>query len=276
MEERELNQDMLRFLRQITSDGVIDREEVWDLGLFLKENEAARNSWPGDSLWDTLEEIFADDAVDADEVAHLENEIHAIELVCHNRTPAPTEVEAAPELTASAVTLPQVDLQTDIESQVPNKPASKVDLNAHTCTCSDWLNKRQSRPAGSIARMCRCMATAFELAINAKPGEAESWGAHFIDLARLLSTYGLGGVAEANWRGLQGADLKYFVSWDKGEWASVFADNGEGIFERFGYHRSAKRWSYGERPIGAAALEKFFGGQAKDEDGNTVFLTKSG
>jgi hypothetical protein len=274
MEERELNQDMLRFLRQITSDGVIDREEVWDLGLFLKENEAARNTWPGDSLWGTLEEIFADDVVDADEVAHLEKEIHGIELECQKRSPAPADSPAAPELTASEVSLPQVDLQLDIESQIPNKPASKVDLNTHSCTCSDWLNNRQNNPARTIARMCRCMATGFELAINAKPGEAESWGAHFIDLARLLSTYGLGGVAEANWRVLHGPGLEYFVSWDQGPWASVFADNGEGIFERFGYQRTEKRWSYGVRPTGAAALEKFFGDQNQSDDGNTVFLKK--
>lgn len=273
MEERELNHDMLRFLRQITSDGVIDREEVWDLGHFLQDNEAARTSWPGEALWKTLADIFADDVVDPEEAERLETEIRAIELECHRRTKAPADSAETPALDESEIELPVVDFEIDLDSPIPNRPASHVNLKEHTCTCQDWLNKRKNSPANSIARMCRCMAGAYEIAINAKPAEAEGWGSHFIDLAQLLSTYGLGGIAEANWRVLQGPGMEYFVSWDEGPWASVFADNGEGIFERFGYLRPEKRWSYGERPQGAKALEAFFDAQAQETDG-TIYLQK--
>lgn len=103
------------------------------------------------------------------------------------------------------------------------------------------------------------MSTAFERALNGLPDLYEQMGPHLVNLIRLLSTYGLGGIAEAEWRLLEGAGFHHFVSWNRGEWIAVFTENDEGLFERFSYNRSEKRWAFGVKPVGEGELLHFFG-----------------
>lgn len=119
------------------------------------------------------------------------------------------------------------------------------------------------------------MANGFELAMNGKPELYEELGAGMVNLLRLLSTYGLGGVSESDWRQLDGDGHYHFVSWDNRDWVNVFTENDEGIFERFGYNRRENRWAYGLAPVGAGAILHFVKEQLQDQEGKTVFIGKS-
>jgi hypothetical protein len=101
------------------------------------------------------------------------------------------------------------------------------------------------------------MSTAFDRALNARPELYDALGPHLANLIRLLSTYGLGGIAEAEWRLLEGAGFHHFVSWGADNWVAVFTENDEGLFERFSYHRGEERWAYGVKPAGEDCLAHF-------------------
>jgi len=259
MEDRTVNEETLKFIRHITADGVVEKGEVWALGRFLKSDQDARNEWPGNVLWEILGEIFADDVVDDAEAEDLTRRMREIELECYRRnTPAgaePDEPDEAYEVID--LKLPPVDLKLEVESDRPGVEPSQVDLQARTCTCRDFEQKHSAFEPDSVSRLCRCMATAYERALNGMPELYDKLGAPMVNLIRLLSTYGLGGVSEDNWRLLEGGNFHHFVSWGGGDWVSVFSENEEGIFERFGYNRRERRWLYGVKPVGAGAVLHF-------------------
>ncbi|MGB0582619.1 MAG: hypothetical protein ACPGVU_23280 [Limisphaerales bacterium] len=106
------------------------------------------------------------------------------------------------------------------------------------------------------------MATAYERAMNANPELYEKLGPDMVNLVRMLSTYGLGGLSETNWRKLEGEGFHLFVSWNNDDdWVAIFAENDEGQFERFGYNRKEERWAFGVLPAGAGAVLNFIGNQ---------------
>lgn len=63
----EPHMETLRMIRRITSDGVLDMDEVYDLAHFLNECREARKSWPGNILWETMQSIFDDGEVTEEE-----------------------------------------------------------------------------------------------------------------------------------------------------------------------------------------------------------------
>ncbi len=63
--------ETLRVIRRITADGILTTDEVWDLTQYLNESRDARNSWPGNVLWSTLQSIFDDGVVTDDELEVL-------------------------------------------------------------------------------------------------------------------------------------------------------------------------------------------------------------
>lgn len=259
MEDRTVNEETLKYIRHITADGVVEKDEVWALGRFLKSDQDARTEWPGNVIWEILGEIFADDVVDDSEAEDLTRRMREIEKECYERNVAgdtePVELDDAYEVIDLEV--PAVDLQLEIESDRPGIDASQVDLNARTCTCREFVELHSAFDADSVSRLCRCMATAYERALNGMPDLYEKLGAPMVNLIRLLSTYGLGGVSEDNWRLLEGGNFHHFVSWGGSDWVSVFSENDEGAFERFGYNRRERRWLYGVKPVGAGAVLHF-------------------
>jgi hypothetical protein len=261
MEEPAKNDDLIHFLRQITADGIVDKQEIWDLGTLLQVNDDARTAWPGPVIWEILQQIFADKVVSDEEAEDLTVRLRQIEKECHDRSEA-EKAEILPETnyTVRELELPAIDMRLEIESTLPNESPARVDLGEHTCTCSDWNAHRKSYGANSIGRLCRCMSTAFERALNGRPELYDEMGATLVNLIRLLSTYGLGGIAEAQWRLLEGGGFNHFVSWDEGDWIAVFTENDEGLFERFGFNRRESRWAFGVRPLGAGALLDFISG----------------
>jgi len=63
--------ETLRMIRRVTADGILSIDEVWDLAEFFNENSDARNCWPGNILWPTLQSVFDDGVVDEDELEAL-------------------------------------------------------------------------------------------------------------------------------------------------------------------------------------------------------------
>ena len=259
MEDRTVNEETLRIIRHITADGIVEKDEVLGLGRYL-ENYDARTTWPGDVLWEILQGVFADGVVDESETEDLTRRLQVIEKECHQRnTPADgPSIALAGQYQVREISLPEVDLTLDVEAPRPGEPLSKVDLRQHTCTCDDWKAKHQEFAPDSVGRLCRCMATGYQLAMNGRPDLCDQFEPNLVNLLRLLSTYGLGGVAESNWRRLEGDDFNLFVSWDDQEdWIAIFAESEEGHFERFGYNRSEQRWAFGVVPHGAGAVLHF-------------------
>lgn len=275
MNEQSLNEELVHFLRQITADGVVDKQEIWDLGTLLHVNDDARNEWPGPVIWGILEQIFSDNVVTDEEARDLTERLREIEKECHARNSAGDVAEAEPvDYEVRELELPAVDMMMEVESHLPGVVPSKVNLMEHTCTCQDWVSHRQNFSRNSVGRLCRCICTAFERALNARPGLYDELSPHLVNLIRLLSTYGLGGIAEAEWRLLEGAGFHHFVSWDEGDWIAVFTENEEGLFERFGFNRREKRWAFGIKPVGAGALRRFFEEVEEngEQSGDTIFI----
>ena len=60
--------ETLRRIRRITADGLLDEQEVHDLAEYLRGEKTARDQWPGTILWPTLESIFEDGQLSAEEL----------------------------------------------------------------------------------------------------------------------------------------------------------------------------------------------------------------
>ena len=76
--------ETLRIIRRITADGILTLEEVWDLAGFLNENREARNQWPGNVLWPTMQSVFDDGVVDEEEMSVLGSMLSEICLQASN------------------------------------------------------------------------------------------------------------------------------------------------------------------------------------------------
>jgi hypothetical protein len=193
-----------------------------------------------------------------EEASDLTRRLRGIERECHDRQAScAVGGQRCGDYTVHQLELPTVEMEMEIESTLPGEAPARVDLRLQTCTCEDWQSYRVRYPVGGFGRLCRCMSTAFERVLNARPELHEQLGPHLVNLIRLLSTYGLGGIAEAEWRLLEGEGFHHFVSWGSDRWVAVFTENDEGLFERFGFHRDERRWAFGMRPVGEACLAHF-------------------
>lgn len=76
--------ETLRVIRRITADGMLTMEEVWDLAGFLNNHRTARNEWPGNVLWPTLQSVFDDGVVDEEEMAALGTMLSEVSLQAAN------------------------------------------------------------------------------------------------------------------------------------------------------------------------------------------------
>ncbi|MGB0582618.1 MAG: hypothetical protein ACPGVU_23275 [Limisphaerales bacterium] len=130
MEDRTVNEETLKFIRHITADGIVEKDEVWDLGRFLGNNNAARSSWPGDVVWEILEGIFEDNIVDDSEAEDLTQRLQGIEKEIHTRnTPeGGIKVDQEQPFETRELSLPAVAETMEIEAVRPNDPVSTVDL----------------------------------------------------------------------------------------------------------------------------------------------------
>jgi hypothetical protein len=155
MSDNTTNEELIHFLRQITADGIVDKQEIWDLGTFLHVNDDAREQWPGPMISKILQGIFEDKVVTDDEAADLTERLRGIEKECHDRNvTVGVGIEPSNDYAVSELALPVVEFQAEIEASLPGRAPSRVGLSGHTCTCEDWRKHRAAYPAASIGRLC--------------------------------------------------------------------------------------------------------------------------
>ncbi|MBG87178.1 MAG: hypothetical protein CMO80_09800 [Verrucomicrobiales bacterium] len=69
----------IRKIREITEDGKLEVDEVWNLSEYLTANPDAQQRWPGKKLWPIVEQVVEDNVVTKDELRMLAVEIADIE-----------------------------------------------------------------------------------------------------------------------------------------------------------------------------------------------------
>ena len=75
-------QQTLRLITEITSDGVVSFTELTHLAGYLNENREARKTWPGTAGFDVLRDILRDGRVDPHELDGLNLILEGVEIIC--------------------------------------------------------------------------------------------------------------------------------------------------------------------------------------------------
>ncbi|MFT6618231.1 MAG: hypothetical protein ACJASX_001118 [Limisphaerales bacterium] len=58
----------IRTIRDITEDGQLKHEEVWNLADFRRINPEAQTKWPRKKLWPIVQQVIEDDVFTNDEM----------------------------------------------------------------------------------------------------------------------------------------------------------------------------------------------------------------
>lgn len=168
--EKQPHQPTLRFIRRITSDGILEKGEIWDLTAFMNEDREARRDWPGNVLWETLTSVFDDGEVSSEEMAALGNILRDIENECGTiladkdefDDTTDSQLKPADPNAASSIQpyhLPKVSRTLT----VPDTEAGELtlDLSTQSCSCADWREHRRAYEIGEPGRLCVHLAHAF-------------------------------------------------------------------------------------------------------------------
>lgn len=241
-------QKTIAFLRTLTLDGFLTAEEIWALGKFFNDNPECTQVWPGDVLAPMLSSAFDDDSVNEEEMTLLAETISAVESewLARNPTLAETE-EYAGQFTTRPALVPLIDARIDVPS--PREDASfVVSLKEPTCTCPDW-QKRRAFSEHNPGRCCKHVAYAL-----LRTGKVlEPWLQALIDDC---FTYGRGMQASGDWLLVQVPEEKpAVITAGPSSWCNVLAPTEDG-YQMFAYNPEQRRWSYGEAPKHAGAIEK--------------------
>jgi len=241
-------QKTIAFLRTLTLDGLLTADEVWALAKFFNDNPACTREWPGDVLAPMLNSAFDDDSINEEEMTVMAETISAIESEWLARNPGLAESEeyAGPYTTRPAL-LPVIDARFDVPS--PREECSYVvALKDPACTCPEWQN-RAILPQHNPGRCCKHVAHAF-----LRTGKVfEPWLQALIDDC---FAYGRGTPASRDWLLVQVPEQKpAVITAGPNSWCNVFAPTPEG-YQTFAFNPEERRWSYGEAPVNAGAIEK--------------------
>ena len=238
----------IAFLRTLTLDGFLTAEEIWALAKFFNDNPECTQVWPGDVLAPMLNSAFDDDSINEEEMTVLAETISSIESewLAQNPNLVETAEYAGPYSTRIAL-IPVIDARFDVPS--PREDASfVVALKEPTCTCPDW-QQRRTFPEHTPGRCCKHVAHAF-----LRTGKVfEPW---FQALVDDCFTYARGTPLSADWLLVQVPEEKAAViTAGPNSWCNVFAPSSEG-YQKFAYNAEERRWSYGDAPSHAGAIEK--------------------
>lgn len=77
--------ETLRRIRRITADGILEASEVKSLADYLREDCDARSQWPGTILWPTLESIYEDGHLSAEELGVMGDILVGILTECASK-----------------------------------------------------------------------------------------------------------------------------------------------------------------------------------------------
>jgi len=253
----------VRFLRGLLFDGELSGEEVWCLANFLnKQPREICGEWPANVLIPLMQNVFADGELTELEMVRVATALLQIEKEWIRRFAATEWIEEGGGLPASPrrgfgsgtkPLLPTVNYVTNVASSSDNGEY-QVDLERHTCTCGDWVGMRRTAPAGDYKRLCKHMAGLYYALEIPDEIEDEMFGAFIMDHAgRERGTF-----PQDEWIVETVNGKKVLYGFSDRPWVNVFAPQG-GAYERFGFNKEERRWSYGESPRGFARFfkEKF-------------------
>jgi hypothetical protein len=255
-------QPTLRFIRRITSDGILEQGEIWDLAAFLNEDREARHTWPGNVLLETLNSVFDDGEVSPEEMAALGSILRDIENECGTifadkdefedsaeAPPKPADPSAATNI--QPYHLPKISKELTVAD--PEAGSLSLDLSTQSCTCADWKEQRRTSEIGEPGRLCVHLAHAFAESLQ----NQESVPAHTRALLEDLDHRGSGGEPGFTWQLLQLHDERILMGHGGPIWCHLYAPSRAGAYERFSYHREEKRWFFGAKPKHSRMLKKF-------------------
>jgi hypothetical protein len=253
---KELSEPVVRYLRGLLFDGELSGDEVWCLASWLnKQPKDICGAWPANILIPLLQNVFEDGEVTVEEMRAIAEALVQIEQEWLTRFALKEEnFDEIPQSdqspTSGSPSLPVVSYVGNVESS-SGAGEYEVNLANHSCTCPDWVGKRRSTPAQDYRRLCKHMAQLFHTLELGTETSDLAFEAFIIDHA----SRGKGTFPRDEWtvETVNGKRVLYGHS-PGAPWVNVFAPRGDS-YERFGFNKDEKRWSYGESPYGFA---KFF------------------
>jgi hypothetical protein len=249
---------VIRFLRGLLFDGELSGDEVWSLANWLNtQSRDVCQQWPANVLVPLLQNVFEDGELSSEEMLAVASALVKIEREWSTRF-APVEDAGEPSLgrtgkDAGGIKRPLLPVVDYIGTAASSDGTGeyRVDLKNHSCTCPDWVGWRRSTPPQDYKRVCKHIAQIYHaLEIASETGDP-MFDAFIVDhVCRERGT-----LPQDEWvvEMVNGKAVLYGHTPSK-PWVNVFAPQGS-AYDRFGFNKEERRWSYGESPKGFA---KFF------------------
>lgn len=256
--KEEPNKPTLRLIRQITADGVLSVEEVWDLGHFLNDSRDARHAWPGTVLWDTLQSIFEDGVVSEEELEALGSIIQDIDTECASVEVGAEESEPAQSISIEPFLLPAVEQDSSLQTEGGH--SYEIRWAGPTCSCAEWRKNRGHLAARHPGRLCQHLVTAYKELVS--DSNRLVCPVSFAGLIKELADLFRGTEATGDWKLVHVGNTDYLLVTGKDAWSHVHGVSQSGEHERFSYNRENGRWFFGQRPRDAAAILEGIAGLA--------------
>lgn len=249
-------------IRRVTADGILEVDEVCDLGRFLNDDREARHSWPGTILWETLQSVFEDGVVSTEELDAVGAILASIEAECASKPDLNltmyirTVSRAEREAKSAAVPEPFVSplIPGRIRRATDGGADHEVNLEELSCDCEDWKKRRAELAQGHPGRICRCLAQAYAEALE--EGLGKDWVQPFVGMIRDLAGLFRGSDLAPSWQTVMIGDHQYLIASGGGEWVHVHGPATDGEYDRFSYRRKDRSWFFGAEPPDADAIAR--------------------
>jgi hypothetical protein len=237
--------ELLKVCDSILEDGEISGDEAYTLSNWLNEHREASFHWPGDSLVPLLQQIWEDGKVTKTELRQLARALVRIrkESVKRQSQRAANEAIAAAKqafrsFDLSQPVVPLLPYAAEIKSHSERGVRYHVDLSFPSCTCPDFMTRRQSLPVGHINRCCKHVFDAYRQLVTVE--DCRGWMRGFIE-------NGWPAHPDSEWSVVPVDGSYILASTAPNGWSNIYAINGH-EYGRFGYNLAEERWAYGEAP----------------------------
>lgn len=264
----------LELIRQISESESLTEEAVIELATYLNEREAARQTWPGNMLFDFFVNVYEDGNVRLYELEALALIIQAIMI--HTDGMAAEAVELEPEAIDEELADPDVILVPALGvldeqgyNAVPGCP--EMYFETMQCDCLDWQTARRKLPPNSPGRFCKHLCRALSRHLELLPKSATHLGT-VVDWAgkfnRALPPLPIWRVA------IQGAS-PVIAAWGAGYSCEIYAPGESGVLDGFSYNLRESQWSSGKRPKNThdPKLKAFLAERVAEFSGRTLLGT---
>jgi len=276
MNPEAINFETIALIRRITDDGQLELEEIWDLAHYLNDNAKARKTWPGKRLWRVIQQVFEDNVVTAEEMHLLGKEIADIEDICAEimAEEGEAEEEDRPPVDVTELSLPCVEKTVYTHPRNDEKRLFAANLRNHTCTCDDWPEIHEVIPERGAGRLCRHLVDAMREVYDEEKIDTSDWPEPVTNLIFILARLRLPAEPLLTWEFIEWDNHDAYVAYGNSNWATVFANLGDGRYEHFGFNLLDSRWSYGTQPPDAELIVRHLREHASIQPaGDTVDVT---